>query len=262
MTDEVIAPQTEVLPEAVPEKTATPEPATESGKVDEIPPVDEKKFTQAELDEIIQKRIAKEAAKAERRALKVYAEKLEGMTRQPVQAETPKPDGKPTMAQFANVENYVEAVADWKLQQREQATKQEREQQAQKSMLSKAESIYSEAEKIQGFDRDEFDALPLTPAIAQAIIDSDLPAKVMAHLTSNPAEVDRIAKLAPARQAAEIGKLEAKISTAETSVQTSKAPAPIKPVGSRGGSNAGDLAKASMEDYIAARAKQGARWAK
>jgi hypothetical protein len=117
-----------------------------------------------------------------------------------------------------------------------------------------------EAAKISGFDREAFDELPITDAMAYAILDSDVAAKITAHLTSNPDDAERISALSPARQAAEIGKLEARISS--QTVKASNAPAPIKPIGNRGGSANSDLAKSSMEDYIAARAKQGARWAR
>ena len=121
--------------------------------------------------------------------------------------------------------------------------------------------MYAEASTIdRGFDREAFDSLPLTPVIAQAIIDSDMPSKVMVHLASNPDEVERISRLSPARQAAEIGKIETVLSAAR--VKASNAPAPIKPVGTRGGASAGDRGKMSMDDYVASRAKEGARWAR
>ena len=230
MTEEVIAAQ----PEAELTQPATPASETVADEGVETPQADEKKFTQTELNEIIQKRIAKAEAIAERRALKVYAQKLEGMTQKtapPVQAQAS--DGKPSMAQFSNVEDYVEAVSDWKLNQRDQATKQQHEERQRQTVAEKANDIYARAEKVEGFDRDVFDSLPITEAVAYAIMDSDVPEKIMAHLAQNPAEANRLVALSPARQAAEIGKLEAKLSTVKD-VQVSKAPAPISPVGAKG----------------------------
>lgn len=244
-----------------PETVTTPTEKTVESVEESTPQAeDEKKFTQKELDEIIQKRIAKEAARAERRALKVYADKLERMAPSSEPKAQATPDSKPTMAQFANVEDYVEAVAEWKLTQREQTAQKQQVEVQQREMLTKTEKIYSQAEKIEGFDRDTFDDLPITTPIAQAIIESDVAPKLMAYMVSNPEEVDRIAKYSPARQAAEIGKLEAKLSVSAP-VKVSKVPDPIKPIGNRGGANS-DLSKSSMEDYIAMRSKQGARWAR
>ncbi len=237
------------------------QPAEQTAQAEENKPQEEEKksFTQAELDRIIQKEKAKAEARAERRALKAYAEKLEGMTSKHQQAEAPR-DNKPRMDQYASVEDYVEAVSDWKLAKAEEAKAAEQHQKAFESLSVKTEKIYSEATKTDpNFDREVFDEI-VTPAVAQAIIDSDIPAKIMTHLTSNPDEFARIASLSPARQAAEIGKLEDKL--AAVKVKTSNAPEPIKPVGTRSGSGNVKLENASMDDYIALRKQQGARWAR
>jgi hypothetical protein len=221
----------------------------------------EKKFSQAELDEIIQKRIAKEAAKVERRTIKAYAEKLEGMITPRQEAKQSAPSGKPSIANYANVEDYVEAVSDWKLNQRDAARNAETQNSSQKAMFDKTEKMYAEASKIKGFDRESFDELPLSSAVAHAIIDSDIPAKLMAYLASNPDEAERISGLSQTRQAAEIGKIEVKIASTPVK-KASSAPDPIDPLGVRSKGTSGDLEKSSMQEYIAARKKQGAVWAR
>ena len=133
------------------------------------------------------------------------------------------------------------------------------QQQQAKSLAQKTESIYAEAEKLPGFDRDAFDELPLTRSIVEALIDSDAAAKLMHHLAANPAEVERIAKLSPARQAAEIGKLETKVTAAPP--KTSNNPDPIKGVNG-GRTPVHTLATDDMDEYIAQRKKQGAAWAR
>jgi hypothetical protein len=81
----------------------------------------------------------------------------------------------------------------------------------------------------------------------------------MAYMSANPDEVERITKLSDARQAVELGKLEAKLQSAP---KTSKASPPISPVtGARGGASP-DLGSADFAAYKAMRAKQGARWAR
>ena len=233
MTDEVIEQEsTPVVEEAKTVETPNDTEVKTEESTQTEPQKEERKFTQAEL----QKQIAKAEAIAERRALKAYAAKLEGMTKtQPVQEAKPSIDGKPTMAQFANVEDYVEAVADWKLQQREQSLQQQKEIEQRQSISSKVNDIYSKAEKVEGFDRDVFDSLPLPDAAAWTIMESDKPELIMAHLVKNPDLAERIASLSPARQAAEIGKLEDKLSTAkEVKANVSKAPEPIKPIGQQG----------------------------
>lgn len=246
----------EAQPAATPENVAA-QPAETQAPADVKTEAVEKTFTQTELDEIVQKRIAKAEAIAARREAKAYREALERFAPAP-QPEVKADNGRPTQADYANVDDYVEAMAEWKLGQREQAAQQYQQQQRAQTLASKTEGFYAEAQKIPGFDREAFDELPLTRPIAEALIDSESPAALMVHLSANPTEVERIAKLSPARQAAEIGKLETRIASAP---KVSTAPAPIKPVGSRGSATNSDLSKASMDDYIAQRAKQGARWA-
>lgn len=243
-TDEANKP--EATPEnvaALPDDTQAPEDVkTEAG---------DKKFTQAELNEIIQKEKAKAEAKAERRALKAYRETLERFA--PQQPQAPTETGRPSREQFATDEDWVEAVTDWKLEKRDRAANQQQQAQRQQSVASKTEGIYAEAARIPGFDREAFDDLPLTPAIASALIESEVSAKLMAHLAANPDAVERIASLSPARQAAEIGKLEVAITSAP---KVSKAPPPITPIGGAKGSVSKEPSEMTDKEFAAWRRAQ------
>ena len=177
----------------------------------------------------------------------------------PQQPQAAPTSDRPTQAHFENVDDYVEAMADWKLGQHVQKANQHRQEQQEQAMSTKTENYYAEAQKIPGFDRDVFDELPLTRHIAEALIDSDAPAKLMAHMAAHPDEVERIAGLSPARQAAEIGKLETKLASVP---KVSNAPAPIKPIGNRGSASTADPSRMSMEEYAAKRKAEGARWAR
>ena len=225
--------------------TATPEEVTE--------PV-AKTYSEEEVKERIERATAKAAAKAERRAFREAAEALQ---RQPAQQQPV--DDKPSRAQYADDEAYIDAVTDWKLDQRERASQQSKAVEAQKTTAEKTESMYKEAAKLPGFDREEFDELPLTRQIAQFLMESDTTPKLMAYMASNPEEVERIAALSPVKQVAEMGKLEAKLSS--VTVKTTKAPAPINPVGA-GSTQSRELSKLSTADYIEQRRKQNPLWAR
>jgi len=109
----------------------------------------------------------------------------------------------------------------------------ERERQGQvKSIEAKRDNIFAEAAKGGDFDADDFlESTVVTPVMAEAILESDAAPKVVKFLYNNPEEAERIAELSPARQAVEIGKLEAKLSAAPAPAKKSGAPAPITPVG-------------------------------
>jgi hypothetical protein len=253
-----VAPETieAAQPEVEQVKTTPTEEGTETPTGEEKQAPVEKTFTQAELDEILQKRLAKSEARAERRAKEAYREALEAVTRtQPVQRQT---SNEPTRDQFASDADWIDAKVEYKLQQREVVSKAEAQRASQQSLNSKTENIYSQAEKVAGFDRESFDELPLTKTIAAALIESDVAPQLMAYMSANPEEVERIAKLSDTRQAVEIGKLETKLSAAP---KTTKAAAPITPVGAKG-SQSPNVSEMNMAEYKAYRAKQGARWAR
>lgn len=242
--------------EAEQSKTVTAEEGTETHEGEEKQAPAEKTFTQKELDEILQKRLAKSEARAERRAKEAYREALEAVTRtQPVQKQA---SSEPTRDQFASDAEWIDAKVEYKLAQRETATKTEAFRQSQAQLNTKTEDLYAKAEKVQGFDRESFDELPLTRQLAAALIESDVAPQLMAYMSANPEEVERIAKLSDARQAVELGKLEAKL---QQSPKTTNAKPPISPVGSKGSASP-DVASMSMAEYKAYRQKQGARWAR
>jgi hypothetical protein len=181
---------------------------------------------------------------------------LEAVTRQqPKQTQAP---AEPTRDQFADDAAWIDAKVEFKLQQREADARAHAQRATQAQLTTKTEDIYAKAEKFPEFDRETFDELPLTRQIAATLIDSEVAPQLMAYMSANPDEVERISKLSEARQAAELGKLEVKL---QASPKTTKAPAPITPVGAKG-STSPDVASMSMAEYKAYRAKQGARWAR
>ena len=245
-------------PAAAQPNAATTDPATGAGEGGEASQDAPKTFTQAELDDIVRREKSKAEAKAERRVLRT----LERLQPQPaaVPQAAQQTDDKPTRAQYATDEAYVDALTDWKLDQRDRRQGQERQQQQAQSLTQKTEGVYAQAEKLPGFDREAFDALPLTRPIVEALIDSEHAPKLMLYMASHPEDIERISRLSPARQAAELGKLEDKAVAAPTA-KTSKAPDPVNPT-ARGSTSIVDLANASQAEYEAQRKKQGARWAR
>lgn len=208
-------------------------------------------LTKQELADKLSRVEAKAEAKAARREARAYREALERI--QTPQQTAQQDDGKPTRAAFnGDDEAYVEAVADWKINQRRQV-------ESRRNTATQTEKMYEEASKLPTFDRDAFDELPLTPMIARTIMESDVAPNLMAWMAANPADVDRISKLSDSRQAAEIGKLEAKLSVVKASKEL---PAPIKTVGGGGRAANGDLSSMSDEAYWAARQKMSPRWAR
>lgn len=230
-------------------------------------PKPDRVFTQAELDDIIKKKDAKrlrerDELRSERDALrKLLLERGE----QP-KPEAPKPqgqpgEGEPKRDQFASYEEYIEARAEWRAEQkvekkfkeREDADRQRSDQERQKKAGDDFGKMLRESAKdIEDFE-DTLKSLTAEDAAGKistvALEACDAPGKMLYQLIKNPEEAERIASLPVGKQARELMALETKFATAK---KPSKAPEPINPVGG----------KAAVADEMPDPNKNQAAWVK
>jgi hypothetical protein len=209
MSDEVS--QAEV---PAPELEATVAPISEV-QTPEVAEAAPKTFSQEELDAAIGKRLAREQRKWERERV------------QPVVQQAPV-----TPEQFATNEDYVEALADQRAEQKI-AEREQRKQQAEilETYHDKEEEVRA---KYNDFEQVAYNPnLPITTVMAQSIQASDNGPEVAYHLGANPKEAERISRLSPILQAKEIGKIEAQLAANPPVKKTSNAPSPISPVSAR-----------------------------
>jgi len=151
---------------------------------------------------------------------------------------------EPLVEQFASYEDFVDARADWRAEQRIRAHEQAktREQTVREVQQKTQAAVAKAAEKFADFEDVALSPdLAMTPVMAEALLDCENFPEVAYHLGQHPEEAKRIAKLSPAAQAREIGKLEVKLASAvkdateqQTARRTTNAPAPVKPVGAKG----------------------------
>jgi hypothetical protein len=165
-------------------------------------------------------------------------------------------DLEPDVAKFTD---YVEWQKNWirwnsrqdQRQQRAVAIDQGNRQQAK----TRADTWQSRVDAAKA-ELPDFEAvaqrpdLAVTSTMGEAIVDSEISTKILYYLGQNPKEAERIAKLSPGSQVREIGKIEGTLSSAAADDDAgddaeepltkepvvSKAPAPHKPIGGRGGS--------------------------
>lgn len=118
---------------------------------------------------------------------------------------------KPSVESFETYEAYVEALADWKADQREAKANAERAQrdaaQAWQAKTAAAQEKHSDFDDV--VMRSTWDC---TRDMAQALAASEHGAEVAYHLAKNATEARRIAGLSPIAQVLEIGRLEARLS--------------------------------------------------
>ena len=246
MTDEVV-----VQPEATPANVA-PSPAETVTAEPVIQP--EKTFTQAQLDEIVEKRLAKESRRNERERRELLQMALNGKQQQPEKPQ-PKVDDGPKREQFEELEDYIEARAEWRA---ETVVAQREAKRVAETKAKTWEQKVRETAKEIGDIEDVINNsdVSITAVMQDAIMESDVGPKLAHFLDKNPDEADRIATLSPVAQVRELTKLEDKLK-APAVKEPSKAPEPITPITGKASASSNDPSdNDSVDDWMKKRNKQ------
>jgi hypothetical protein len=222
MTEEVQA-LAEVDSAPTTDATAAPEVVESTPEVAEnqVEQAEEKKYSQAEIDAMIGKRLAREQRKWEREQAQRQSEQ-----------QTLKAAPTAFVDQFESPEAYAEALAYQKAEEliakREAAKQQSAVLESYHDLEEEARSKYDDFEQVAYNPK-----LPVTNVMAEAIQSSEIGPELAYYLGSNPKEAERISRMTPLSQAKEIGKIEAKLVSAPPVKKTTSAPAPISPVTAR-----------------------------
>jgi len=189
-----------------------------------------------------QKRISeltreKHEAKREAEQLRELLSKALGGQPQRIEQPATQSD-EPRQEQFTKYEDFVAARAEWRADQRVKAALEGFQKQAgavdeEKARVERAKTFDREAKAqgkaIQGFeealDLVRSDDFPMTPAIAEYLLDADHKAAMVKYLADNEDEAFRISRLGPVAAVKELAKVEARLS-AKPKPKTSSAPPP------------------------------------
>lgn len=174
---------------------------------------------------------------------------------------------KPAPDDYVDHAQYVEDLAAYKaeqiVEQKLKARDQQRVQSKEAEHNQAAQTRWANQVEIAQDKYDDFDdvvysnSTHITPAMAEAIMDSDVGTEVAYFLGKNPEVARRIASLSPLAAAKEIGKIEAKLDDPkEANVKVSSAPAPIKPVSATKTSFKKDPSQMSDAEFNAYRRAQ------
>lgn len=177
-------------------------------------------------------KLTKAKSEAEREAEFWKQQALKGGY-QPEPAPQPvQPSDKPRIEQFPGAPDaFIEALADWKIQQKELHQQQELQVQAFNKRL---QAFVEENPDYEEVMLDVAD-LPAAPEVGEMIRESSVGPAIAYHLAKNPDLLEKINSLPPKRRYAELGKIEDKVSTQSKPApvapnKVSKAPPPAKPV--------------------------------
>jgi len=213
------------------------------------PETDEKTSKEPEDEaELAQKGVQKRIDRLTRQKYEARAE-ADFLRKQLESKQQPSRESEIDRSQYSSDEDYVEAIVESRLAQKEQ-------HQHQQSFAKRVDVIIKEAAKLGDFDAEDFREVPITRIMADAIVESDVSAQLVKFFHDDPDEAERISYLSPARQAAAIGKLEAQINADGNPKVVTKtgAPKPIKPIAGKGSNLAADPSDTAR--WIAERNKQ------
>ncbi|MRT30811.1 hypothetical protein [Herbaspirillum sp. CAH-3] len=195
----------------------------------------EKTFTQAELDALIQKRLAKERART-----------ISQMRReQEEQARAQRLKNEPRREAFngddeafvqAQIRHQAEKLAQEQLTERQQREAMERRNESFMEKVESAKERFPDFETVVMQDH----SLPINEAMVEFIQESDVGPDLAYHLAKNRAQAEQISRMSPISAARALAKIESEIA-ARPKAEKSNAPPPINPVGQRGRSASSNL---------------------
>jgi len=247
-------------PEEEEEEKRTEESAEEEEEEEKPKKKKKKKSFQERIDELVRQR---EEARREAEYYKRLLQEQYGFTEKEKTPESKKgADQKPMPEDFDTYEEYVEALTDWKLQQRltalEEQKKLEEEQRYIMKLATDFEARLPEyRKKYEDFDDVALDpTLPYNDVVRRLVLESDVSGDLAYYLGKNRDLLYRIASGDPVSAAREIGRIEAAIKTASQEKTASSSAPVINPVKTGGRSGAKSPDKMSMEEYKQWRMKQ------
>ncbi len=221
-----------------PKEESSEEPLPEE-KVEEKPK--DKDPVQRRIDEITKKR-----RDAERERDYEHTKRLE-LEEELKKAKSAVPQGdKPKIENFETEVEYLEALADWKIEQKfkvetEKISKETASVDEKKAIDETYQELDEKMEKgrIKYDDFNELvlnEDLKISESMVEAILLSDTAEDVLYYLGKHPEEAADIAKLSPLKVAHELGKIEARLSIPPPppKKKTTNAPEPITPVKTTG----------------------------
>lgn len=200
-----------------------------------------KKPISERMSELVSQRKAAEteAQQAKREAAELRA-RMEAMS---AQAAPVKEEPRPDRSKFANDEEYIEAVAEWKADQR--LAKREQEQAEARSKAEREQLVkgWQAAQQRARAEIEDYDDVikgsdvNLPGHLHQAILESDVGPHMAYYFAKHPDEAKRYAAMTPTKALRELGRLEDRLAedvddqtatkpSSKTEIETSKAPPP------------------------------------
>ena len=209
----------EVVPEVNPDQIINEEPKDVNQVIE--PEVKEENHSNPKLEQRFKKLTAKLSAKDEEiAALRAQLE---------TKAQSAPKQDKPKIEDFERIDEYTDAVTDWKLNQAIQAQK------AQQAEASRMNAYNQKVAAFQQANPDFQEALAevhsfLDNDMADLIIESEVGPELIYKIANNDTELERFSKMSKARKLAYLAAQEDVIVNASKNKGVTEAPKPIAKV--------------------------------
>lgn len=236
------------------QKPQTEKPEKQEAKAEIVPPKPSKSSAQRRFDALTRE-IHELKAKLE--AKEAPAAQVEADAA-PVQELPNKPTFAEFQAQGKTYDDYIEALTDWKLEQREAAKAQEEAQRAENERIQATIAEWNDhanaaRRKYDDFDETLSDQVPIYQGVLNALVELENGPEVAYWLGKNRDQAQELMKLTETRAIARIGQISAELGNGDVISEKpdaeiaeeeaeeeeprpkrraiSAAPAPIRPVG-------------------------------
>lgn len=220
------------------------------------------KGVQKRIDELVKQR--EEERRRADRLEKMLERQLMAGQQQPQLQPKEEPAPEPTPEQFETYEQYVRASSKYEAEKaaariaEERFQKETERRRTEEANRSTQDKIRIAKEKYSDFEEVALDpTLPITPSMAEAIMDSEFSADLAYHLGKNRSDAEKIARMSPIAAARALGKLEAEFERKATAApaliepkRVSKAPEPVKPLATSADAPNKDPDKMSTEEWL------------
>lgn len=179
----------------------------------------------------------------------------------------PPASDKPTPDKFQTYEDYVEALADWKSEQKVSKALEEREtkvkQQEQEAQTKATFDSYNKRVSEFRGEHDDFDEvvgrddISIPQSVQLAIVEMDNGPEVAYYLGQNPEEAEKLLDLSPIKAIIAVGQIAATLTKDSPEPRpVSRAAAPVKPVGSSSTRSSVSLEELPQREYNRIRNEQ------
>lgn len=236
---------------------------------------------QPRIDELTRK------AREQERETAYWRGRAEAREAKEAEAREAKAAEKPTPEKFGTYDEYVEALTDWKADEKIKANNETQKQESAKERTARERTErWTERSNAARATHTDFDEVlnaasdvKLADFVCDALDESDKSAELLYRIAQDPSIADRLNAMTPRQAALELGRMEAKLlapvsaenpdpdevpvdpKPAPPARKTTSAPPPVRPI-AKGNSTAVDLSKLRGDDYVKARVAQGAKWAR